>query len=90
MRTDRTYPAQLVQNLDFNTLLFKIDPRGVDHILDDLAVDIANSGVRHVVLLAASASTGSSRRPDRVLVLVPNDARKLEVAMLSATESGRD
>lgn len=41
--------AQLVQDVLANTLVLEIDPRCLDHLIDDLLVDCSNQIVRHLV-----------------------------------------
>lgn len=48
MREERTHLAQLFQDLLTNALILKINPRRLDHLIDDLVVDVANRSVRHV------------------------------------------
>lgn len=46
-RKEGTHLSQLLQDLLANALVLKVDPGRLDHLIDDLVVDVAHRSVRH-------------------------------------------
>lgn len=47
-----TYQSQLLQDMVVDAGFFEVDPRAVDHVCDDLRVDVSDLCVRHLGYVA--------------------------------------